>query len=275
VIAVFFSLVNVLRGVHRIYWKKARPQEALELAVSTGIAVLFLWLANRFFVTRPPVPGGLFLFAGLLAMAGFVAVRYRERILTGIAAPWLNLRKGGSVVGEKVLIVGAGKQSELARWLVRKGDLAQAFNIVGMVDDDPRKQGLRIEGVRMLGTTQDIPDLVARHDIGLILFAISNIKPQEKQRIIRACEALNISLVMLPKMVRMMREYFHFDWEAAGSSPPEDESIDPAQLVGWLDQIERYITDGDLDAAHALINRIRQEKLGYEPVPEEIIQVHT
>ncbi len=274
VIAIIFSLANVFRGVHRIYWKKARAHDALGLAVSTGIAVLFLWLANRFLVTRPAVPGGLFLFTGVLALFGFVTVRYRERILTGIAAPWLNIRRGGPVVGERVLIVGAGNQSEFALWLVRKGDLAQAFNVIGMVDDDPKKQGMRIEGVKVLGTTQDIPGLVAAHDIGLVLYSISNIQPPEKKRILRICEGLDVQLVMLPNVVRIMREHFYFDRQPAEPHDSEDERIPADRLVDWLDQIESLIAAGDLDAAHALINRIRAEHLGFEAVRKDAIQVH-
>ncbi|MFQ5615648.1 MAG: nucleoside-diphosphate sugar epimerase/dehydratase [Anaerolineales bacterium] len=88
----------------------------------------------------------------MVAFLGFVAVRYRERILTGLAARWFRLRGGVRVAGERVLIVGAGELGQFTTWLVQRSDLAQAFTVAGMVDDDPRKEGMRIEGLEVAET---------------------------------------------------------------------------------------------------------------------------
>ena len=84
-------------------------------------------------------------------------------------------------MGERVLVIGAGECGLLACWLIQKSKLASAFSVAGMVDDDPHKEGMLIDGQRVFGLTRRIPELVEQLDIGLILFAIENIPAEDEQ----------------------------------------------------------------------------------------------
>ncbi len=64
---------------------------------------------------------------------------------------------GVNQIAERVLIVGAGDNGELAIWLMNRSKLANVFSVFGIVDDDPRKQGMRINGVDVSGYYR--PDL--------------------------------------------------------------------------------------------------------------------
>jgi FlaA1/EpsC-like NDP-sugar epimerase len=66
-----------------------------------------------------------------------------------------------------------------------------------MVDDDPAKQGMRIDGCLVLGNTSDLPTLVRKHDVGVILFAITNLSPEARQRALRLCDIPDVRLVFL------------------------------------------------------------------------------
>jgi FlaA1/EpsC-like NDP-sugar epimerase len=104
------------------------------------------------------------------------------------------------------LIVGAGECGLLAGWLLRNGDLSPAFSIVGMVDDNPRKEGLVIGGQRVFGLTSRIPELVQKLDIGVLLFAIENIQPEEGQRILDLCRQTSARLIVIPDLLALLRE---------------------------------------------------------------------
>jgi lipopolysaccharide/colanic/teichoic acid biosynthesis glycosyltransferase len=251
-IAAVFSLANMALGTHRTYWKKARPSDAIELALSTAAAAFVLWLGS-FLIARPAIPPGLFLYTGFVAFAGFVSVRYRERILTGIATRWLNLRRGPNLAGEPILIIGAGELGAFATWLVRKGDFAQAFSIVGMLDDDPRKQGMRYDGVRVIGTTADLPALMKKHEIGIVLFAIANIAAAERQRILDICTAADAKLVMITDIVRIMREYFTLGIQPGFAGKPHPGEVPGEEMNAWLRAVDNLLAAGDVPAARALI----------------------
>ena len=54
-------------------------------------------------------------------------------------------------------------------------------------DDDPTKRGSRIHGVRVAGSTDDIVDLVDKHNIDQIVVAIPSSTPEERKRIYGEC----------------------------------------------------------------------------------------
>ena len=56
-IAFLFSLINTLTGLNSISWSRARPQDALDLAFSSGIVTVLILVANIGFFTRKPFPG--------------------------------------------------------------------------------------------------------------------------------------------------------------------------------------------------------------------------
>ncbi len=93
--SILFSLVNVFLGLDRIYWSKARAEDALGLGISCIITTFGIYLADKLIFMDLFVPTDMLLFSGFLSMLGFVFVRYRSRIFTGLASLWLRLRGGG------------------------------------------------------------------------------------------------------------------------------------------------------------------------------------
>ncbi len=201
-----FSIVNWIFGLNKVEWSRAPAAEAFTLGIFTSLvtlAVIYLNLINPWF---PPLPVSMVVMSGILSFMGFVLIRYRERLITGIASRWLRFRGGVRGVGERVLVVGAGQNSALASWLFGYTDFGRAISVVGMVDDDPRKQGMRIDGHPLLGTTSDIPRLVAERDIGLIFFTIDNINFQQRERILSICQSTPARIVLLPDILEILKK---------------------------------------------------------------------
>jgi hypothetical protein len=204
-IAILFSLVNSWRGLGRVWWRSASPRQVFDLAFSSMISTLLIMLLDWSLPGLPPIPLGMIVVSGLLAFLGFVAVRYRERLLTGLATYWLERRGGRYGLGERVLIVGAGECALLATWLLRRSNLSSAFSVVGMVDDNPVKQGMTFDGHRVLGLTRRIPEIVRDQSIDVILFAIETIHPEEQERILELCSATPARLVLIPELLSQFR----------------------------------------------------------------------
>jgi formyltetrahydrofolate hydrolase len=64
---------------------------------------------------------------------------------------------------------------------------------------------MRFDGAWVIGTTADIPMLVAKHDIGLMMFAVSSKKTDDYQRILELCVNMNVRLVMVADMLRALQ----------------------------------------------------------------------
>ena len=62
--------------------------------------------------------------------------------------------------GREALIVGAGDAGQLIIKEMQKST-ELGYTPIGLVDDDPRKQSLRVHGVRVLGPTDELPKIIA------------------------------------------------------------------------------------------------------------------
>ena len=271
-IAFIFSMVNALLGIGRVVWSRADFNDAFALAVSSGLTTAILLVANMVWEPRVvPVPyiehrllpSGLILVSGVLAFAGFALLRYRMRIITGLSEHWITLRGGAAKIGERVLIVGAGEVGNLASYLLRKAELGQAYSIVGMVDDAPRKQGTRISGIQVLGRTDEIPELVSLHDVGLIVFAIEKIRQPQRERILELCRSTGVQTVVLPEVLETFRhQLVESNTIPAGDTPETQSGEAPSgshRLENWLGEVDRLMQAEAWDAAHAKILAMQQQ----------------
>ncbi|MBN2117186.1 MAG: sugar transferase [Anaerolineales bacterium] len=206
VIALLFSLVNSRMGLGRIWWRSAKPALVFDLALSCGISTLFIVIFDAFWPSPQHMPLGMILVSGLLAFLGFVSVRYRERLLTGLATRWLHGREKQYLARERVLVVGAGECGLLANWLVQRSKLASSFAIIGMVDDDPAKTGMTVDGHHVFGLTHRIPEIVEQQNVDVILFAIETIRPEEQERILKLCRQTPARLVLIPDLFTLFQE---------------------------------------------------------------------
>ena len=202
-LAVLFSVLNFLFGLDRVIWSRAGAEDGLVLIASNMLAVSIVWLVNfehdayaAWFI-YPVLPGELIILIGVLTTFGGILARFRLRLITAFATRWLRLRVGRGGYGERVLILGAGEGGQIVNWLLRRESLRRSFSVVGMVDDDPAKHGMRIDGCPVLGNTSDLPALVAKHDIGVILFAITNLSPEAQARVLRLCNIPDVRVIFL------------------------------------------------------------------------------
>jgi lipopolysaccharide/colanic/teichoic acid biosynthesis glycosyltransferase len=200
-LAGMFGLFNSLLGLKNVAWSRAAAEDASRLAVSCGLVTVTVLGAQAIFLHGAGLPAGFLFSAGAAVLAGFIAVRYRLRLVTGLASRWISLRRGGYGAGERALIVGAGEGGAFAAWLLQRPDFKRLYTAVGIADDDPAKQGLRFDGLRVLGTVADIPNLVRRQGVSVIFYAINKIEAADGQRILSTCQRSGARLVMLSEVM--------------------------------------------------------------------------
>jgi FlaA1/EpsC-like NDP-sugar epimerase len=202
-IAFAFGVINTALGLNSVVWSRAVAEDMFGIVVSSVIVVI---LASSIYLVSPlpALPTPMLLLIGLVAMFGFVAARYRWRLLAGLSTFWMSRRNTFSV-GERVLIVGAGEESEFANWLLRRNNFRYAFSIIGIVDDDPLKQGMRLDGNWIIGTLADIPHLVAQNDVGLIIMALAGKEQGEHGKVIDACINTGVRLLLISDMMRALQ----------------------------------------------------------------------
>lgn len=205
--AFLFTLFNFLLGLNRISWRQAGPGWILKLMVSCGLVLFVLSVLTLADIPLPKLPLVLTWLAGVLTLSGMIIIRYRERLLTGLAYRWLHLRKRAvGQVNERAILIGAGRGAELVGWMMNHSELSRSISIIGMVDDDPEVVGMRIGNYRVLGSIDELPRLIEQKGIGLILYSINNISQKDKERILQLCCQTTARLIVLPDYMQMFTE---------------------------------------------------------------------
>ncbi|MFF5174502.1 polysaccharide biosynthesis protein [Micromonospora sp. NPDC000089] len=163
---------STARGRHPV----GSAGEARDLA-GTAVLATVVVLAALAPMTQRPVPASVPVTGGAIALLLMVAGRagyrwHRER----------DDRPGRSA--DRALIYGVDAASErLVRVLV--SDPGGSYRPVGLLDDDPDKQSLRLEGLRVLGGRRQIEQAVRRTGATTVIFSIDG-SDAELMRDVRA-----------------------------------------------------------------------------------------
>jgi FlaA1/EpsC-like NDP-sugar epimerase len=105
--------------------------------------------------------------------------------------------------GAEVLIVGAGEAGQLvAREMERSPELGQTP--IGFVDDDPRKRGMRIHGLKVLGPTSEMDRLLDDIPPDEVIIAIPSAPGVVRGRVVRACRERDIPVRTLPGVFELI-----------------------------------------------------------------------
>jgi len=211
-IAFLFSGINSISGVNRIVWPEAFAEDASGLVISSGSVTLLLMSLNYLqsvhqWFPYPSLPTIMIFTIGLMASIGFVAVRYRWRLLTGFISPWLYLRRSASKIAERVLIVGSGEGTDIANWILNRGARNRLITIVGVVDNEqPTLHGMQVKGNTLLGGIADLPTLIEKYDVGVVVLAIPNASAEVTAHIAGTCMIHDVRLVMLTDLINGLQQ---------------------------------------------------------------------
>lgn len=105
----------------------------------------------------------------------------------------------------RLMIVGGGEGAATVLSELAKSPENEYVPIC-LVDDDPEKIGRRISGVKIEGSTYDIPEICEREDIEVILFTISQINLADKKRILDICAKTHLEVKIIPNVYGLIKD---------------------------------------------------------------------
>jgi FlaA1/EpsC-like NDP-sugar epimerase len=191
---VCFGVFGLFHG----WWRHVGMRDLVDLlratTLSSGVLMLILFMSTDL----AGLPRSILFLDWAAAVLLFGGVRFAVRAFREERFVPFRAHHGAPT-----LIIGAGNAGErLLREIRRGGDLA--LFPVGMVDDDPAKQGMRLHGVPVLGTRHDLQDLVARYAIQRLVIAIPSASRQEMRQIVDACLETDVDFKIVPSMREML-----------------------------------------------------------------------
>ena len=188
-------------GLYRGIWRFASVPDLTRIlkAVTAGVVVAATAI---FILTRLyGVPRSVFILDGILLVLLLGGPRFIYRLFKDHNFyRWIQDRRlTGNAERKNALIVGAGKAGEtLARDLLR--DPSGLYLPVAFTDDDRGKIGKEIHGIPVAGPCHQIPPIVTRLGIDLIIIALPAATASQIRRIVEICEATGLPFRILPPL---------------------------------------------------------------------------
>lgn len=202
VILVQFSAL-FLTGAYSILWRYISIEDLKVFLWAAAIsgAVLILFRFSLSFAEFPlwQVPISVILIDTVLAFGGLLALRISRRFIYELGEKRTLLVPHRRMKRKPALVVGAGRTgAALAKEVVGRSD--SRLLLRGFVDDDRRKQGGSVSGIKILGTTHDLPRLVEELDVEEVVIAIDQGNGKDLRRILEICRSIPVKAQMIPNL---------------------------------------------------------------------------
>lgn len=173
-------LFSLIFGSYSGIWKFASITDAVrQMCVTLCCGGVFLLVKA---LALYPFSGSItIIFCGLYFLFS-VGIRVVPRML-GWAEAALNRHKGDM---KKVVIIGAGAAGAIVAKRFRD-NVFDGCNPVAFLDDDPKKRGLRIAGVPVVGASSELVRVMKLTGADEVIIAIPSIDTEHLQRIHAFC----------------------------------------------------------------------------------------
>ncbi len=192
-------VVFALFGLYHKLWRFV-DQRDFETAIRAVLVSTLLLVGALFLLPRgADPPRGVIALDFLLTLVFVGGSRLLVRVLVERGFRRTIAPRGS----REVLVVGAGNGGQLVANELRRNP--QLRNVViGFVDDDPRKQGARVAGIKVEGTTDELPRILDGADPDEVIIAIPSAPGALRQKVVTACRARGIPVRTMPTVFELL-----------------------------------------------------------------------
>jgi FlaA1/EpsC-like NDP-sugar epimerase len=227
--------VFVLFGFYNRWWRYVSTQDVWDAVRGVAVASVAAFLLFTALDFHPAsVPRGIWVVNTLLLLAFVTGVRLLARTL-------IERPSAGTIVarGKEVLIVGAGDAAQLILREMLKNP-ALGYTPIGLVDDDPRKKNVRLHGIRVLGTTDELSHLLRDRRPDELLIAIPSASGEVRERVVEIARVEKVPVKTLPGLPELISG----DFNLAGQIRPVqvEDLLGREPVEADLDSIASYLT---------------------------------
>jgi len=212
-IAVLLPYIIIARSisfqafsVYKIVWRYISIRDAIRILKAILPVTVLLILARYFApqrLTMLRIPISVITLEFMLVILGTAGIRMVRRVsLEMTQRDSLTRQRNGKT--KRALLIGAGDAGNMvAKELNQRTDLG--MEVAGFVDDDPKKFNAVIQGVRIFGSTAQIPEIVKRLKIDEAIITIASASSREIRRIVELCESAGVDKVkIVPGLFEML-----------------------------------------------------------------------
>jgi len=222
-------------GLYQKWWRYVSGRDFMlilrAVAVASAILVIVFAVAKPFAHTLPRSVEVTDFVLTLILIAG---ARLSVRLI--VERP----TRGARLPKHEVLVIGAGSGGQM---VVRELQLNPALGAtaIGFVDDDPRKRGMRMLGLKVLGSTKQIEKILDETNPDEVVIAIPSAPGTLRARIVAACRDRETPIRTLPTVFELLRGGVQLNKQLREVRVEDVLGREP--IVRELDRVAAYLQD--------------------------------
>ncbi len=226
-----YAIIYNFMGMYDSLWRYAEIVEFFRCCLASVMSVIIFIVITLMMYDERRIPMSVYVTSAMFATALTLYARLTYRMYRNT-----RIKRQANNVLRRVLLIGTGDvASSIIHELNKNPD--KDINIICAVDISTSRKGRSIMGVEILGTIDDIPELVERCEIETILYAMPHLSEEHKREIMSVCTKTNCNLRMVPDLGKIIS-----DDESTILSRIRDVKVE--DLLG-RDEVE-LLTDNEL-----------------------------
>lgn len=188
-----FGWLNVFEGL----WRYVSMRDILTI-LKAGTLGSLIFSAGVLMVWGHGFPRSVLLLDWVLCLALVGGVRLAIRALRESGVQYQRAGR------KRAFIIGAGDGGEM---LIREIERSLTLNyeVLAFIDDDRRKQGMRIHGIEVVGTVDQLPHLCPSRGVQEILISIPSASRAQRQRILEYCRQAGVPFKTVPVLNELLQ----------------------------------------------------------------------
>jgi FlaA1/EpsC-like NDP-sugar epimerase len=178
-------------GLFRGWWRYVGFRDSIDILKAVVIGSVLFWTMMRYILGAVSFPRAIYVLEALLTTGILIGVRLLSRVLAESVRENLSECK-------KVIVIGAGSAAETILREIRRP--RSGYLPVGCLDDNRSKLGVRINGVPVLGTVDQLPSLISSEEPDEVLIAVPSATGQQMRRFVEICNRASIRFRTVPAL---------------------------------------------------------------------------
>ena len=178
-------IIFTLFGLYNRLWRYAGISELIAIFFAVSVGTISVLLGVHFLapIHYPSRVAVLFWFMAIFLIGGsrFIGRVLRETVF--------NVQIPG--IPKRILIIGAGAAGAIGIRELKNSNYRDGYPI-GIIDDDPDKQKLKLMGIPVLGTRQDIKRIVKAYKVEEVIIAMPSVSRDAIRDITEICEKCGV-----------------------------------------------------------------------------------
>lgn len=234
-------LIFWLFRLYHSLWQYASIAEVYRIAEACITVEVVHFLSNK--IVGNMLPRSCYFNAAIYLIIAICASRFMYRMIRTVLNKYRNIKTSNNV-----MIIGAGEATNVIMREIQNSSYLANSNIACIIDDDRRKVGKYIRGVKVIGTRDKIKEAAKLYDIDEIIFAIPSASNEVKRDILNICKETDCTLKILPGVYQMVDGEINVNFirnvdvlDLLGRDPIE---VDIESIMGYVKDKVIMVTGG-------------------------------